>query len=444
MSEVAPLVYKFGGAVLRLPEGFAAMVQRLREGLRQGQPLLLIVSALGRVTRQLEQAAFTAEAGRGAEALAMAAQVLEHHRELAAQLLGSKCLGFQEYLEGGAQKLEGYLQGIAVTGELTPRALDAVRSFGEMWASALVAAFLRGSGIDPVCIDAPELIQTDSQHGAAQPLLEPTRAAVHRHLMPLLQPGRVVLTQGFIGRSVEGRLTTMGQESSALTAVLLAALTGAEEVTFWTDVAGIRECNPALVAEATLVPQMSYTQALQVAKAGLRLLHPRMVEFASQSKLRLRFRSAFAPEDGETVVSELPGRMVPMIVVRERVYLLALPPEQMSTELRLHAIDGSSLFLRWDEPERTVVLRSSDVPYSTPREVGGLVTVLYGTQRQIARLIQLCGQQQHEGAPVRLWSLGDQLRCFVSEDCLPSLVRALWRELRASASECTKGAEAAS
>jgi aspartate kinase len=428
-------VHKFGGAVLRSVEGFRAMVQRLRE---EGErPLVVVVSALGQVTRQLEQLAHAAELGQEEVWAGVDALVAQHHG-FAQQLLDERQYGeMAEWLEQTAQQLREYVEGVRLTGELTPRTLDLIRAFGERWALALTVAFLRGQGLPVSAVDATELICTDGRHGRAQPLVEETAQRIRQRLLPLLEPGRVVVTQGFVARSVQGELTTMGQESSALTAALIAALGGARELYLWTDVAGVYQCDPTLVPSAARVPQLSYEQAWQIASAGLRLLYPPMVEVARRWGLRVSIRSAFAPEAGQTWVSAEAGELPPCVVSRERVRLVCL--REGEAVPWLHSVDGSTIFARWEEVGSAWVLISSDIPVAAAVEEGTLVTVLAASEPQVARLVQCCGQLQQEGVPVRLWYAG-RLCCFVPEEHAARLVREFWRELVG----CTKHQEAAS
>lgn len=436
----APLVLKFGGAVLGSLDGFTALARCLRE-YGAVTPLVVVVSALGHVTRQLESLARMAQEGRPEEALEAVARVVSYHRAHAVQLLGAEGQrAVTDLLAYMARRLEEYVQGIAITGELTPRTLDLVRSFGESWALALVAAFLRQQGFPITVVEATELLRTDTRHGMAQPLIEETARRVDEHLRPLLRAGCIVLTQGFVARSVRGEITTMGQESSSLTAVLLAALVGAEEVHLWTDVAGVRLCDPTVVPHAALVPQLSYEQAAHIGRAGLRLLYPRMVEVAEQWGLRLCIRSAFAPAAGGTTISHVPGQLSPLIVSREKVWLWKMSAAAVPPEMRLWPVDGSTLFARWEDGGYVWMLTSSDIPAPTPVEEGSMVALLHATPQQTGEFIRLCSSFLDEGEPVRL-SVGEDMRCFVPEPSSAALVRAVWQKVYG---ECTKAVEAAS
>ncbi len=424
----APLVLKCGGAVLRTPKGFTALAERLRE-YTAAAPLVVVVSALGHVTRQLESIARMAQAGQLEGALEAVARVVAYHREYAAQLLdtdGQQAIG--KLLSHTACQLEEYVHGIAITGELTPRTLDLVRSFGESWALALVVAFLRRWGFPITVIEATEVLCTDTRHGMAQPLIEETARRVEERLCPLLRAGSIVLTQGFVARSVRGDITTMGQESSSLTAVLLAALVGAPEVHLWTDVAGIRVCDPAIVPHAALVPQLSYGQAAHIGRAGLRLLYPRMLEVAERWGVRLRIRSAFAPTAGATDISSVPGQLPPLIVGREKVWLRKAPSAVIPPELRLQPVDGSTVFARWEDGEYVWMLTNSDIPALEPVEEGGMVTLLSAAPSHRGEFVRLCARLLEKGVSVR-FAGGEYVRCFVPEASYGPLVRTLWEAL---------------
>ena len=424
-----PLVYKFGGAVLRSPEGFAAMAQRLRECPEQ-RPVVVVISALGRTTRELEEAAADAERGEQERAFARLCRLVETHRQYAEALLSSqRRQELENFLAETRAHLQGYLEGVRITGELTPRTLDMIRSYGEQWALAMVLAFLQEHGFRVAAVEATELLCTDARHGMAQLLVEQTAARVEQYLRPLLRPGQCVVTQGFVARSVRGDITTMGQESSMLTAVVLAGLIGAEEVVLWTDVPGIRACDPTVVPDAGLLPTLSYAQARQIAHAGLRLLYPAAITLAERWGIRLRFRSAFAPGAGETVVSSTAGELVPMIVGREQVRLVIGSSAEVETTLRLSPVDGSAILARWEDAEELWAVVSSDIPGAHAVATGAVVTVFASGPQHMSRLFRICGQLLAAGQLLRVWYVG-QLRCFVQEGCYGEVLRALWQELR--------------
>jgi aspartate kinase len=425
-----PIVAKFGGAVLQSPAGFEALCSRVRELLPT--PLVLVISALAGVTRRLESAARAAERGDDAAAHHHAEALLSMHLEYCQRLFPE--LSLRRRVEGEllriAEQLRRYLRGIAITQELTPRTLDRVRACGELWAFALVEAFLRREGFALVPLPASELIITDARHGFAQPLWEPTQQQLRQKLLPALQPNTVVLTQGFIARSQQGELTTMGQESSALTAALLAAMLHSSPLLLWTDVAGIRRCDPKLVPDAALLPQLSYAQAHRLAAYGLKLLYPRMLSVLEQHGVEAEIRSAFCPTDGCTRIGPADGELPPVLVTREGLRLYRFRCEQVPPQLRLLEADGCSLFARWEDGETFAVLISSDLAAPGTPEAsseGTLLTLLDPTPPLQRAVLQHCAD---DPSTVLFWGRPQLLQCFFPGQPTPQLLQQLYRLLQ--------------
>ncbi len=425
-----PIVAKFGGAVLRSPAGFEALRSRVRELLPT--PLVLVISALAGVTRRLESAARAAEHGDDAAAHHHAEALLSMHLEYCQQLFPE--LSLRRHVEGEllqiAEQLRRYLRGIAITQELTPRTLDRVRACGELWAFALVEAFLRQESFALVPLPAPELIVTDARHGFAQPLWEPTQQQLQQKLLPALQPNTVVLTQGFIARSQQGELTTMGQESSALTAALLAAMLRSSPLLLWTDVAGVRRCDPKLVPDAALLPQLSYAQARRLAAYGLKLLYPRMLSVLEQHGAEAEIRSAFCPTDGCTRIGPADGKLPPVLITREGLRLYRFRCEQVPPQLRLLEPDGCSLFARWEDGETFAVLASSDLAVAGMPESsseGTLLTLLDPVPPLQHAALQRCLEAS---SAALCWVRPQLLQCFLPGQPTPWLLQQLYALLQ--------------
>lgn len=310
-------VMKFGGAVLRSRQGFTQMVDILRS--QSGVPLLVIISAFASSTRDLERSARTAESGAQELAFALCDELIREHRNFSDELLANKptkdALSF--FLDECQTRLHQLLRGIAITRELTPRTLDIILSFGEMLALHIVRHFLEESGFDLTFVDCSTIIVTNAVHGMATPDSSLTASNVERVLRPAFGRSNIVLTQGFVAKSSTGEITTMGKESSNLTATLLAELLGADEVIIWTDVEGICTADPKLIPTAQPIPQMNYEQARNAAASGLKLIYSTMIEPSERANIPLIFRSAFAPDGNFTKISAHTDSWLPLFAIRE-------------------------------------------------------------------------------------------------------------------------------
>jgi aspartate kinase len=270
-------IVKVGGSTLRTQQDFVHLVERLRA---IGEvPTVVVLSALPQVTRQLERAALIAERGDLQTATELVRSVAAQHRQLAQTLIGEAhtTRAFELLVDELEQRILRALQGTVLTGELTPRTLDRITSTGERMALHLVHHVLQEHGLESITVPGTDLIVTSDVHGNATPLYWQTTEAVQRRLMPLLEPGTIVLTEGFVGATADGHVTTMGKESSTLTAALLATITGATTLVFYTPVAGIHSVDPLLVPSAQPIRSLTYDHAEALAYAGLKLLYPTMI-----------------------------------------------------------------------------------------------------------------------------------------------------------------------
>jgi|FaiFalFF_MnMetaG_3_1042247.scaffolds.fasta_scaffold00570_11 aspartate kinase len=289
MSERLLTVHKIGGGALRAPEDF----ERVAEVLRQSPGAnVIVVSALHGVTDELLRAARRATDGGRPAALEALRMLQDRHTTWAQRLLQppglTQFLRFYDRLHRSAQSI---LSSMARLRETPPAAMDRLLSLGELSSSYMLTLFLRQQGFVAAWADARRLIQTDDQHGRAQPLFPETRLRTREVLTALLQEGTVPVVPGFIGRSTSGRTTTLGRGGSDLTATLIAVILKASRVILWTDVAAIMSADPRLVPTAFTIPAVPYEEAVLLAKLGVKRFHPEMLEFVYRRGIPVIIRS---------------------------------------------------------------------------------------------------------------------------------------------------------
>ncbi|MBS1904810.1 MAG: hypothetical protein JSS75_13975 [Bacteroidetes bacterium] len=274
------IVHKFGGATTRSVRGLERMVQIVRKTAdeqsrkRTSGGLVVVVSAIGHTTRRLRSIAEDAESGKSLFAGGTLERIIERHQQLAESL----DLGERAYSEATskfhslAAEIARLVEGVTITRELSPRTLDAFLSKGEYFATALIGALLEDAGISTQVVDAREIIITDAQYTAATPNAELIRDRIKERVLPHLHAGRVVLTQGFIGGTPDGDQTTMGSESSDLTATLLGRALEASEVVIWKTVSGIYTGDPEHITKAKAIRHLSFEEADELGRRGVRAL----------------------------------------------------------------------------------------------------------------------------------------------------------------------------
>jgi aspartate kinase, monofunctional class len=182
---------------------------------------------------------------------------------------------------------------------LPPRELDMLQGCGETISAAVMCSLLRAKGIPAEALNgAGAGIVTDEQFGGARiKHIRPDR--IHR----LLQEGRVVVVTGFQGMTENGDVTTLGRGGSDTTATALGAALQADMVDIYTDVSGILTADPRYVKEAKQLSFVTYAEICNMARQGAKVIHPRAVEIAQQSRIPVRVRSTFTDDPG-TLVSD--------------------------------------------------------------------------------------------------------------------------------------------
>lgn len=285
------IVCKFGGTSV----GDAAAIRRLVEIVRSRVPEqpLVVVSALAGVTNELLRLGDTADA-------AQLDAILSRHRDIALELdLNSQAI------EGCAKEAREILAALAQPAGRSPAELaDLVTSCGELWSSRLVAAALAAAGVPSTWFDVREAMLTDVSFGRADPDTAALRTRSGRLLRPQLEAGRVVVTQGFIGATADGRPTTLGRGGSDYSASLLGAALGAARVEIWTDVDGVMSADPRIVSNARPLRVASHLEAAELAAFGAKVLHPATQAPLVAARIPCMVLNSFAPDQpGTTIVS---------------------------------------------------------------------------------------------------------------------------------------------
>jgi aspartate kinase len=263
---------------------------------------------MGKTTNQLLEAAQTAAKGKRQEALDLLSKIKEKHlRE--AQKFGIAVTEdwVFETIHAYFKEMRDLAKGLAALGELTPRIMDAMASYGERLSTAILTQVLENQGIPAQLMDARQCIITDDSFTRAAPLFDLTDAAIVEHLRPVLQAGKVPVFQGFIGRTRDGITTTIGRGGSDYSAAIVGAALDAEDIQIWTDVDGIMTTDPRMVPEARRIKSISFDEAAELAYFGAKVLHPATIIPAVRKKIPVHVLNSYKPDqDGTLITDEAP------------------------------------------------------------------------------------------------------------------------------------------
>jgi aspartate kinase len=264
----------------------------------------VVVSALARVTDTLLAACARARAGDAGAAEDLVATIETRHRLLVEELLATDAGAVADVWADVLPHLDdlrNVLTSVAVLRELTPRGADRVAAAGELMSSRIVAAALRCAGLPARWIDARRALVTDSR-SPALPVIDATRTAATVEMAPALAAGEVPVTGGFVGATGEGITTTLGRGGSDYSGAVFGAALDACEIQIWTDVDGMLTADPRLVADAHVVPELSFDEASELAYFGAKVLHPSTILPAVERAIPVRILNTRRPDGPGTVI----------------------------------------------------------------------------------------------------------------------------------------------
>jgi aspartate kinase len=204
-------------------------------------------------------------------------------------------------------------------------------SFGERMSTRVMAAVLAGEGVAATAVNAWDMgLVTTGRHGAARPLPGVEERIRERAAGYDLVP----VVTGFLGRDERGEITTLGRSGSDLTASVIGAAVGAEEVQIWTDVDGVMTCDPTLDPRAEHLPVLSFDEASELAYYGAEVLHPSTLVPAVRAAVPVRVLNTSRPGSGGTTIVAEPvrgDRIAKSVVYKEHVCMLGIAsPRLMS------------------------------------------------------------------------------------------------------------------
>lgn len=292
------LVMKFGGTSVGDAPALWKAAEIVSAARGDWPRLVVVLSAMAGVTDLLINTGMQAGAGEKETILPAAERLRAKHQDALEALIETGEL--RESVKNSVTELVDEFaqlcQAVAVLGELTPRALDAVASIGERLSVRVFQGVLAGMGVPGEFVEATDLIVTDANFGAAHPDLEASARQIRQRLEPTLGEGRVAVVTGFIAATPEGVTTTLGRGGSDYSAAILGASLPADEVWIWTDVDGVMSADPRIVPQARSIERLSYREIAELAYFGAKVVHPKTIRPVIEAGLGLRVRNTFNPE----------------------------------------------------------------------------------------------------------------------------------------------------
>ena len=292
---------KFGGTSVESKEAVERVTGIVKR--YEARRPIVVVSAMGKTTNKLLQAANEAAAGRRDQALTIIDELRGQHLTHGLALAGAYSADLDRYIRTHFEWLDDLVKGLAVVGELSPRSTDAIASVGERLSSLVVSFAFRAAGLVSQHVDSRSVMITDDRFTHAAPLLDETYARLKEKVSPIAE-SVVVVMGGFIGSTKEGHTTTLGRGGSDYSASIIGAGVDAEEIQIWTDVDGILTADPRVVAGGHRVKSISFAEAAEMAFFGAKVLHPATVLPAVEKNIPVMILNSRRPEvEGTRITS---------------------------------------------------------------------------------------------------------------------------------------------
>ena len=266
-------IYKFGGASVRNAEGVRNLTNIVSQS---GDDIVVVVSAMGKTTNALERVAEALWNNDINKAESEWRDVLSYHVDIIRDL--NLSLAIEDWVSW--EQLKAYVR--TDYDEL----YDQVVSFGEIISTHIISAYLNAKGIDNSWLYIPDVLRTDATFRDAKVDMADTQSLLREQVIGK----RVVVTQGFLGGTKEGRRTTLGREGSDYTAAILGNLLDAESVTIWKDVPGILNADPRLMDNTVLIPELTYYDAVELSYSGAQIIHPKTIRPLENKQIPLYVR----------------------------------------------------------------------------------------------------------------------------------------------------------
>ncbi|WP_281614015.1 aspartate kinase [Flammeovirga sp. SubArs3] len=290
-------VFKFGGASVKSAEA-VSNVKDIIKNCSEQKNLVVVISAMGKTTNLIER--IVVDYLRGVDYQEHIDQLRTFHFDIAKGLFNNPSASIFQQIEKLICDLESYLKLRYFSDD---ELYDQVVCFGELLSTHIVSAYLNQEGVDTQFLDARIYIQTDNNWREGDIDWAWTTKMIQNDVKPMIQDS-IVVTQGFIGGTINNKTTTLGREGSDFSAAIFAYCLDAEKVCIWKDVPGIMSSDPRRIDEVTLFKQLPYKYAAELTYYGATVIHPKTIRPLALKNIPLYVNSFLEPDKEGTVIGD--------------------------------------------------------------------------------------------------------------------------------------------
>jgi aspartokinase/homoserine dehydrogenase 1 len=284
-------VLKFGGTSVGSVENLIK-VKKIVEN--QHDDVVVIVSALGGITDKILAMARTAATTRTFTETEMMEVTNRHFTTIDTLVPENMIPEVKKAVQQHIDELAGFIKGVSLLGEITPKTLDHIAGIGELLSSAIIAPFLGAKWFD-----SRKLIRTDSNFIKAEVDFEITNRQISEAFEGF---SGIAVAPGFIASNAGGETTTLGRGGSDFSAAIYAAALNASTLEIWTDVDGFMTADPRIIRKAYTIDYLTYSEAMELSHFGANVIYPPTILPVLQKKIPVWIKNTEKPEKPGTLV----------------------------------------------------------------------------------------------------------------------------------------------
>ena len=319
-------VLKFGGASLKNSERIANVFSIINNF--KNQKIIIVFSAIANVTNLLEDIV-DLYFNNTQQLKSKLLEIRNVHAQITKELFEKDHQVFIE-IEKIFSELDFFLK--TNSNKNLSFVYDQIVSAGELLSSKILSNYLTNNNFENTLVDARDIIKTNDKYQNANIDWALTKDKIKSYLVDF-----PIITQGFIGSDSSNYTTTLGREGSDFTAAIIANVLNVSEVTIWKDVDGVLNADPRYFNDFVLLDQLPYSEAIELAFYGAKVIHPRTIQPLQEKNIPLIVRSFLDYDNKGTLINnDNKSLSIPSFIVKENQVLISISDNNLSFIIEEH------------------------------------------------------------------------------------------------------------
>ena len=345
-------VLKFGGASIKNSERIANVFSIINNF--KNQKIIIVFSAIANVTNLLEDLV-DLYFNNSQQLKSKLLEIRNVHAQITKELFEKDHQVFIE-IEKIFSELDFFLK--TNSNKNLSFVYDQIVSAGELLSSKILSNYLTNNNFENTLVDARDIIKTNDKYQNANIDWASTKDKIKSYLVDF-----PIITQGFIGSDSSNYTTTLGREGSDFTAAIIANVLNVSEVTIWKDVDGVLNADPRYFNDFVLLDQLPYSEAVELAFYGAKVIHPRTIQPLQEKNIPLIVRSFLNYDNKGTIINnDNKNLSIPSFIVKENQVLISISDNNLSFIIEEHL---SWIFFVLDKYDiRLNLMQNSAVSFS--------------------------------------------------------------------------------